>query len=154
MNLKELLQLSQSKQFKKQGLSEQRLLANIDGLRNIISFFREYPDIFVDFVQMHSGAIPRYECDQPQDLIDKIIDDLKAYNKSLIYEDQSLAREIEKYLQDKRIAEEMRNDKKVAKEFGLQAPELSDEDHIAFQQSINEMKQQDQKRYEEGVAEE
>lgn len=108
----------------------------------------------VDFVQMHSGAIPRYECDQPQDLIDKIIDDLKAYNKSLIYEDQSLAREIEKYLQDKRIAEEMRNDKKVAKELGLQAPELSDEDHIAFQQSINEMKQQDQKRYEERAVEE
>lgn len=51
MNLKELLQLSQSKQFKKQGLSEQRLLANIDGLRNIISFFREYPDIFVDFIK-------------------------------------------------------------------------------------------------------
>ena len=51
MNLKELLQLSSSKQYKKQGLSEQRLLSNMDGLRKLISFFRQYPDIFVDFIK-------------------------------------------------------------------------------------------------------
>jgi hypothetical protein len=45
--------------------------------------------------------------------------DLKAYNKNLIYEDKSLAQEVEKYLQDKRISEEMKKDKKEAKEKGL-----------------------------------
>ena len=51
MNLKELLQLSSDREYKKQGLSEQRLLADIDDLRNLIAFFREYPDIFVDFIK-------------------------------------------------------------------------------------------------------
>ena len=51
MNLKELLQLSSDKGHKKQGLSEQRLLSDIDGLRKLIAYFREYPDIFVDFIK-------------------------------------------------------------------------------------------------------
>lgn len=51
MNLKELLQLSSGRDFKKQGLSEQRLLQDIDGLRDLIAYFREYPDIFVDFIK-------------------------------------------------------------------------------------------------------
>ena len=51
MNLKELLQLSSERDFKKQGLSEQRLLQDIDGLRDLIAYFREYPDIFVDFIK-------------------------------------------------------------------------------------------------------
>ena len=51
MNLKELLQLSSDREYKKQGLSEQRLLADMDNLRNLIAYFREYPDIFVDFIK-------------------------------------------------------------------------------------------------------
>ena len=51
MNLKELLQLSSGRDFRKQGLSEQRLLQDIDGLRDLIAYFREYPDIFVDFIK-------------------------------------------------------------------------------------------------------
>ena len=51
MNLKELLQLSSDRQYKKQGISEQRLMADIDKLRDLIAFFREYPDIFVDFIK-------------------------------------------------------------------------------------------------------
>ena len=51
MNLKELLQLSSDRQYKKQGISDQRLLADLEGLRKIIAFFREYPDIFVDFIK-------------------------------------------------------------------------------------------------------
>jgi hypothetical protein len=26
-------------------------MANMDGLRNIIAYFREYPDVFVDFIK-------------------------------------------------------------------------------------------------------
>ena len=51
MNLKQLLQLSSDRQFKKQGLSEQRLMGDLQGLRNLIAFFRQYPDIFVDFIK-------------------------------------------------------------------------------------------------------
>ena len=51
MTLKELLQLSSNRQYKKQGLSEQRLIKDIDGLRDIIAYFRQYPDIFVDFIK-------------------------------------------------------------------------------------------------------
>lgn len=51
MSLQDLLQLSSERSYKKQGLSEQRINSDIEGLRKIISFFREYPDIFVDFIK-------------------------------------------------------------------------------------------------------
>ncbi|HII08713.1 MAG TPA: hypothetical protein HA355_03880 [Methanosphaera sp.] len=98
----------------------------------------------VDFVEAHSGEIPRYECNEPQDIIDQIILDLKAYNKSLIYEDKSLAQEIEKYLQDKRISNEMRQDKKQAKDRGLDDVELEDDDFTDYKNTLNHMKQHDE----------
>ena len=97
----------------------------------------------VDFVQAHSGQIPRYHCDEPQDIVDQIIADLKAYNKSLIYEDKSLAQEIEKYLQDKRISDEMKKDKKDAKAKGLEEVELEDNDFTDYKNSLNQMKNHD-----------
>lgn len=51
MNLKELLKLSSDREYKKQGISEQRLLKDINGLRKLIAYFRQYPDIFVDFIK-------------------------------------------------------------------------------------------------------
>lgn len=51
MSLKELLKLSQDREYKKQGLSEERINADLEGLRNLIAFFRWYPDIFVDFIK-------------------------------------------------------------------------------------------------------
>lgn len=36
---------------KKQGLSEQRILAQLDDLRYLISFFREYPDLLIDYMK-------------------------------------------------------------------------------------------------------
>lgn len=98
----------------------------------------------VDFVEANEGAVPKFECHEPQDLIDKIILDLKAYNKSLIYEDKSLAQEIEKYLQDKRIADQMRKDKKEAKEKGLDHVELQDNDFVDHKESLRKMREHDQ----------
>ena len=98
----------------------------------------------VDFVQAHAGQIPKYECNEPLDIVDKIIVDLKAYTKSLIYEDKSLAQEIEKFLQDKRISEQMRRDKKNAEEQGLNDVELQDEDYVQFKQLHTQMEQHDQ----------
>ena len=49
MALQDLLNLSQSK--KKIGLSEERVRAIIPQAREYISFWREYPDLFIDFLQ-------------------------------------------------------------------------------------------------------
>ena len=52
MSLKGLLELSSSKRFgNKIGLSEERIDAQIDSLRSLIAFYREYPDIFVDHIK-------------------------------------------------------------------------------------------------------
>ena len=50
MALADLLELSLSKNGKKVGLSEERIRAQIPHLRNYIAFWREYPDIFVEFL--------------------------------------------------------------------------------------------------------
>ena len=97
----------------------------------------------VDFVEAHSGAIPKYKCDEPQDLVDQIILDLKEYNRNLIYQDKSLAQEIEKYLQDKRNAEVMKRDKQEARSKGLEDIELEDEDHVDYKEALQDMKQHD-----------
>lgn len=51
MNLQELLQLSSDRQYKKQQITEERLMENLQALRKLIAFFRWYPDIFVDFIK-------------------------------------------------------------------------------------------------------
>jgi len=40
MKLKELLQLSSEREYRKQGISEERLLQDIDQLRDLIAYFR------------------------------------------------------------------------------------------------------------------
>lgn len=49
MALQDLLSVSQSK--RKIGLSEERVAAIIPQLRQWTAFWREYPDLFVDFMQ-------------------------------------------------------------------------------------------------------
>ena len=49
MSIAALLSLEQSN--KKQGLSEERLNAQLDNLRTMIAFFRQYPDLLVDFMK-------------------------------------------------------------------------------------------------------
>ena len=52
MSLQGLLDLSDSKRFgNKIGLSEERIDAQLDSLRDLIAFYREYPDIFVDDIK-------------------------------------------------------------------------------------------------------
>lgn len=51
MSLQSLLDLSASKEFKKTGVSEERLKACLPELRNAIAFFRQYPDIFIDEIK-------------------------------------------------------------------------------------------------------
>ena len=50
MSLQNLLDLSSSRN-KKIGISEERVRAIMPEVRNTIAFYREYPDLFVDFVK-------------------------------------------------------------------------------------------------------
>ena len=50
MALADLLALSEERNTK-QGISEERIVAQMDNLRTMIAFFREYPDLFVDFIK-------------------------------------------------------------------------------------------------------
>ena len=57
MALQDLLQISKSKQ--KMGISEERIEAIKPALRQYIAFWREYPDMFIDFLQTGAdGTIP------------------------------------------------------------------------------------------------
>ena len=53
MALQDLLKLSISRGFfgKKQGMSQERLDAQIDNLRKKIAFYRQYPDLFIDDIK-------------------------------------------------------------------------------------------------------
>lgn len=52
MSLQSLLQRSsQRDSYKQQGVTEERILENLDQIRELISFFREYPDIFIDYIK-------------------------------------------------------------------------------------------------------
>ena len=51
MSLENLLNLSSSRQEIKQGMSEERLKAQVPNLRKLIAFYREYPDLLVDFMK-------------------------------------------------------------------------------------------------------
>ena len=53
MALKDLLLLSEQKTSlgNKQGMSKERIDAQMDNLRKLISFYREYPDLFIDDIK-------------------------------------------------------------------------------------------------------
>lgn len=97
----------------------------------------------VAYCEKNGGQIPRYEIEVPYDVVDKIINDLKLYNKTLIYEDKALAEEIERYLKNKENAENMRRDREEAKAKGLDEVELSEEDYMEFRDSIERDKEHD-----------
>ena len=58
MALKDLLQLSEDR--KKIGLSEERIEAVKPILRKYIAFWREYPDLFVDFLAGPDGGPQKF----------------------------------------------------------------------------------------------
>lgn len=50
MSLQNLLDLSSSKR-KKIGISEERIREAMPEIRDAIAFYREYPDLFIDFIK-------------------------------------------------------------------------------------------------------
>ena len=59
MTLQELMDLSVNR-GQKQGLSEERLRAQLPNLRYLISFFREYPDLLVDYIKGENSTFQFY----------------------------------------------------------------------------------------------
>ena len=59
MTLQELMDLSVNR-GQKQGLSEERLRAQLPHLRYLISFFREYPDLLVDYIKGENSTFQFY----------------------------------------------------------------------------------------------
>lgn len=55
MALSDLLELSRNKTNQKIGISEERIKACLPELRKAIAFFREYPDIYIDFCNSCAG---------------------------------------------------------------------------------------------------
>lgn len=55
MSLQSLLDISEAR-VNMQEVSEERMLAQLDNLRNLISFFREYPDLLVDYMAGPDGG--------------------------------------------------------------------------------------------------
>ena len=100
----------------------------------------------VSYCEKNGGQIPRYKIETPYDIIDKIIDDLKQYNRELVYGDTALARQIEDYVKEARAAAAKKRDREQAKEKGLDAPEVSDQDIMDFKDFINKEKEDTQKQ--------
>ena len=98
----------------------------------------------VAFCQKHEGRIPRFQIKQP-DAIDKIIDDLKAYNRSLIYEDAALARQVQDYLKQARAQQMKKEDAKLAKEQGFDVPQLTEEDTLAYKEFLKQQADETEK---------
>lgn len=103
----------------------------------------------VAYCEKYGGRIPRHEIKTPYDIIDKIIDDLKLYSRSLIYEDTALARQIEDYIKQARAVLANKKDREMAKEQGLDHPELSDQDLVDFKDFLQKEKEETQKTIQE-----
>lgn len=108
----------------------------------------------VAYCEKEGGQIPKMKIEVDQDIVDTIITDLKRYNKSLIYEDKSLAQEIEQYLKNKEAADQMKRDRAEALAMGLDEVELEDNDYADFKEALEQDFAQDSKLGEEDVDDE
>lgn len=101
----------------------------------------------VAYCEKNGGQIPKMVIDTPNDVVDKIIMDLKEYTRSLIYEDKSLAQQIENYIKKRENADAMKKDKQEAREKGLDEVPIEDEDFRQHFENIAADKEADAKIY-------
>ena len=97
----------------------------------------------VAYCEKNGGIIPRYTIEAPNDIVDKVIQDMKQYTKDLICEDQALAKQIEDYLKKIEIAKQKEADEAEAAAQGLERVELTDEDYLEHQNAIIKEQEQD-----------
>ena len=97
----------------------------------------------VAYCEKNGGIIPTFKIEEAnQDVIDKIIEDLKGYTRDLIYEDKALAQQIENYLKELKAQEERDRDEKKAEEQGIEF-NLKDEDYQEHYERIENEKKQE-----------
>lgn len=94
----------------------------------------------VAYCQKNGGQIPRYQIEVPYDVVDKIIKDLKNYNKELVYEDTALAKQIQDYIKQAELSSAIKKDKEQAQKQGFDSPQLSDEDIIKYKQFLQQQR--------------
>lgn len=92
----------------------------------------------VAYCEKEGGQIPRYDLSVDRDIVDKVIKDLKAYTKSLVYEDTALARQVEEYIKNKENLEKKKRDEEKAKQDGKDNYELEDDDYESYHSLLNE----------------
>ena len=136
----------------------QKLSRTYDTLRKSAKFTavqnKEQSNNFVDSVgalvaycEEKGGAIPKFIIDEPLDKVDKIIVDLKEYNKTLIYSDTTLSTQIEDYLKQRRILDEAREEKRRNKDAASNV--ITDKDYIEHFNNIEKDLEMDKEVYEE-----
>lgn len=101
----------------------------------------------VAYCEKNGGAIPRHKITVPHDIIDKIVQDMKDYTKNLIYQDSSLARQVEDYIKQAKASASRKKDREEAKKIGLDVPEVSDQDIIKFKEFLKSEKEKDKSIY-------
>lgn len=136
----------------------QKLSRVYDSLRKSAKFTaaqnKEVKSDFVDcigemvaYCEKNGGQIPRMKIEAPNDIVDKVIMDLKEYTRSLIYDDKSLAQQIENYIKQRENADAMKKDREEAKEKGYNQIELKDRDYQTYFDNIAKEKENDEKIY-------
>ena len=130
-------------------LGNQRKLANFAAAQRKKEEKSDFVDSvgeMVAYCEKNGGQIPRFEIEEPYDIIDTIINDLKDYNKSLVYEDTALAGQIEDYLKKREILDQKRADMEEAKSKGLDAPEMDDKDIQEYYDAVEKERLEDEAR--------
>lgn len=120
-------------------LNDQRKAANFTAAQRRREDKHDFVDSvgeLVAYCEKYGGAIPKYEITQNLDIIDKVIQDMKDYNKTLIYEDTALARQIEDYLKKREVVD--------AKKSGAADRALTDQDYADYEQSVREQQEADE----------
>jgi hypothetical protein len=84
----------------------------------------------VYYCEKEGGKIPRHKIDAPLDIIDQIIQDLKEYNRNLIYEDSAIARQVEDYIKKHESADEYKQAEDEAKTKGFDYVPLDELDYL------------------------
>ena len=107
----------------------------------------------VAYCQKNGHAIPRYQITTPLDIVDKVIQDMKRYNRQLIYQDTALARQIQDYIKTAKAAAARKKDLDEAHENGQDDPLLTDEDTVAFKDFIARQKEATEKEISGGEEE-
>ena len=106
------------------------------------------------------GFIPKYYVDQPKDKVDRVLQDLQNYTRSLIMEETNIGdlidnaiRQIE--VEKKREEEEDVEDDEAFEEslFSENESYLSDNDFTEFNEHEQELEEANEKIYAEGAAE-